>query len=80
MPSVFRRIGPDFVDRKGDTRTPRALTTWCEACNYQGASFGIIDGQGNRLWYCGWRDGEPVCVGKGNDDGHKHSGTDSAGE
>ena len=70
MPSVFRRIGHDFVDRKGETRTPYALITWCEACNYQGASFGDIDARGNRVWFCGWRDGAPICVGKGHYDGH----------
>jgi hypothetical protein len=36
----------------------------CEGCGFVGAPFGIH--QGDRvLSYCGYRDGQPTCVGKG---------------
>jgi hypothetical protein len=63
MPTIMRRSGPDIV-RDGVTVTPRAMIHVCEECGYEGAAFGVH--QGDRLFsFCGWRDGNPVCVGKG---------------
>lgn len=65
MPGVLRQIGPAFVNLQGNTVKPKALITWCEGCGWQGAPFGELDGKGQRKWFCGWRDGAPVCIGKG---------------
>lgn len=59
MPSVLRRSGPDF-ERDGVTVTPRALVSYCEDCGSP-APFLISSGGKLRSW-CGWRNGEPVCV------------------
>jgi hypothetical protein len=37
----------------------------CTTCGYPHAAFGRKDHKGNRTWFCGWRNGEPVCVGRG---------------
>lgn len=63
MPSELRQIGPPFVDGKGETRTPRALLSWCEDCGAANAAFGIKIGD-QVLTYCGWVDGEPKCVNR----------------
>lgn len=65
MPAVLRQIGPAFVNLQGNTVKPKALIKWCEGCGFEGASFGMLDDKGHRLWFCGWRAEAPVCVGKG---------------
>jgi len=66
MPTVLRRSGREFL-RDGKSVTPRAMVHFCEDCGYEGASFGIHAG-GVLRSYCGWRNGSPVCVGKGRAD------------
>lgn len=63
MPTVLRRSGPDF-ERDGTIVTPRAMIHFCEECGFEGASFGIHKGE-KLLSYCGWVNGNPVCIGKG---------------
>lgn len=64
-PAILRRSGPDFTPRgQSEKQTPRALIQFCADCNYEGAAFGdVVDGK--REFWCGWRDGQPVCIGKG---------------
>jgi len=63
MPTILRRSGPDF-ERDGQMVTPRAMIHFCETCGYEGAAFGIRRGD-KLLSYCGWVNGDAVCVGKG---------------
>lgn len=64
MPSVLRISGPGFI-RNGVLLTPRALVSTCETCGAD-APFGIRRGD-KLLTYCGYRNGEPVCIGKGKE-------------
>jgi hypothetical protein len=63
MPAVWRQIGPEFQNNKGVTTKPKALITWCAGCKFEGAMFG--DGT---EWWCGWINGTPVCVKRGEDE------------
>jgi len=63
MPTILRRSGPDIIDDKFNRKTPRAMIHFCEDCGYEGAAFGIHLG-GTLRSYCGWRNGDAVCVGK----------------
>lgn len=66
MPFALRQSGPSF-ERDGQTITPRAMISTCETCGYIGAPFGFVDPvTGHKTAWCGWRNGEPVCVGRGN--------------
>jgi hypothetical protein len=62
MPSVLRRSGPDF-ERDGKLITPRALVSTCDTCGADAAFSETIGGK--LVSYCGWRNGQPECVGKG---------------
>lgn len=64
MPFVLRRSGKDF-ERNGQIVTPRAQIGFCETCGYEGAPFGFVDPAGNKTAWCGWRDGQAVCIGRG---------------
>jgi len=62
MPTVMRRSGPDrYIN--GKVFTPRAMVHFCEDCGFEGAAF-LLRRNGKLLSYCGWRDGDPVCIGK----------------
>lgn len=50
--------------RNNQEVTPMAPIYTCEGCGYKGAPFGMKRGD-QVLSYCGWRNGEPVCVGLG---------------
>lgn len=63
MPTTLRRSGPDMPDYRGKTKTPRAMIHFCEGCGYEGAAFGEREG-GRLLSYCGWSNGNPVCINK----------------
>ncbi|WP_147276132.1 hypothetical protein [Pelagibacterium lacus] len=63
MPTEYRPSGPTFT-RNNETVTPMAPVYFCEECGHEGAGFGQKHGD-HVLSYCGWRDGRPVCVGKG---------------
>ena len=60
-PTVLRRSGRDFTDRKGVARQPRAMIHRCEGCGFEGAAFGVKNGA-KLLSYCGWRNGNPYCI------------------
>lgn len=62
MPTVLRRSGPDMV-RDGKPFTPRGMIHRCEDCGFVGAAFGIRSGD-KLLSYCGWKNGNPICIGK----------------
>jgi hypothetical protein len=64
MPSVLRKCGAEFVPRGATEKIqPYALVSFCEGCNFEGAPFGeTIDGK--LLSYCGWKDGQPICVNR----------------
>lgn len=64
MPSVKRQSGPEFTNRNGEHVKPLAIINSCEDCGYTHAAFGMWDGK-DLVSYCGWRDGNPVCIGKG---------------
>lgn len=65
MPTILLRSGPDFI-RNDVTVTPRAMIHRCEDCGFEGAAFGIR--QGDRLLsFCGWIDGDAKCIGKGRE-------------
>lgn len=76
MPAVLRQSGRKWV-KDGVEITPRAMVTFCIGCGFEGAAFGDIH-QGKREWWCGWRDGSPACVGKGNGTGQQ-GGNDGDG-
>lgn len=64
--SQFRMVpsGKQIFDRMGRPRQPMAEIATCE-CGYEHAAFGgRIDGV--RRAYCGYRDGQIQCVGKGH--------------
>lgn len=48
--------------------TPLAMVHFCEGCNFEGASFGDTV-NGARLYFCGYRNGVPECVNKGETNG-----------
>lgn len=60
MPSVLRRSGRDFVNKQGVMVSPKALISFCEGCNVEGAAFGQYH-DGKLKSYCGWANGAPVC-------------------
>ena len=60
-PTVLRRSGRDFTDRKGAERQPRAMIHFCEGCNAEGAKYGVRVGA-KIFSFCGWRDGAPFCA------------------
>ena len=63
MPTEYRVSGPPLI-RDNRPIEPMAPIYFCEGCGFEGAPFGIH--QGDRvLSYCGYRDGQPTCVGKG---------------
>lgn len=66
MPTVMRRSGPDILRKNGERFTPRAMVHFCEGCGYEGAPFALHKA-GRLLTYCGYRNGEPVCIGKGKE-------------
>jgi hypothetical protein len=42
----------------------------CSVCGYRYASYGKVDPvSGEIRWFCGWRNGECVCVRKGQPKG-----------
>lgn len=41
---------------------------FCEGCEAPNAAFGVVRADG-RLNYCGWENGQAVCVGKGRAEG-----------
>lgn len=62
---MFRLVpsGKQIFDRMGRPRQPMAEIATCE-CGFEHAAFGEkIDGI--RKAYCGYRDGQLQCVGKG---------------
>jgi len=66
MPTEFKQSGPP-IQRGNESVTPMAPIYSCEGCGFKGAAFGQKHGDGV-LSYCGWRNGGPVCVGKGRAD------------
>ncbi len=66
MPFVLRRSAPDFTRPTGEKITPIALVGICDGCGYEGAPYGLIKGDVKQA-FCGWRDGQPVCVGRGEE-------------
>lgn len=65
MPITMVSSGPSF-ERNGVPVEPMAEHRTCETCGYEGAPFGRVDPiTGRKTAWCGWQDGEPVCVGKG---------------
>lgn len=63
MPTITVRSGPDIVGKHGERKTPQAMVHYCEDCGYEGAAFGVHK-DGVLRSYCGWRDGDAMCVGK----------------
>lgn len=63
MPTEYKNSGPEMMQGNNMVQ-PQAPIYFCEGCGYQGAPFGQKRGD-QVLSYCGWRDGHPVCVGKG---------------
>jgi hypothetical protein len=65
MPTEYVISGPDMTHGNAKV-TPKAPIYYCEVCNFKGAPFGVKRGD-EVLSYCGWRDNEPVCVGRGHE-------------
>jgi hypothetical protein len=63
MPTEYVVSGPD-IGEGSQKRTPRAAVHTCETCGFVNAAFGIVRGD-KALSYCGYVNGEVVCVGKG---------------
>ncbi len=63
MPTEYVPSGPPIV-RNNQPVTPMAPIYTCEDCGFKGAPFGVKRGD-QVLSYCGWQNGEPVCVGSG---------------
>lgn len=68
MPITLISSGSPIM-RSGVEIQPMAEQRTCDTCGYLGAAFGSVDrATGKVTIACGWRDGAPVCVGKGTAD------------
>jgi len=68
MPITLVSSGPAIM-RNGMEIQPMAEQRTCDTCGYVGAAFGMVDlATGKVTIACGWRNGAPVCVGKGSAD------------
>lgn len=69
MPIPFRAMPTKFQSDKGvvspgPTAEAKFPIYFCEGCGAPNAGFGVARVEG-RLSYCGWENGNAVCVGKG---------------